>query len=88
MDKVTELEQKLAKCKTIAINLKVDNNILEAKVTQLKKELAAARAEIAERNRGEQTIRNLRVLGDTSDDDTGISPYDTGISKSPWEKVR
>jgi len=88
MDKIAEIEQKLEKCKTIAINLKVDNNILEAKVTRLKKELAAARAEIAERNRGEQTIRNLRVLDDKSDDDTGISPYDTGVHKNPWEKVR
>lgn len=88
MDKVAELEQKLEKCKTIAINLKVDNNILEAKVTRLKKELTAARADIAERNRGAQTMRNLRVLGDTSDDDTGVSPYDTGIHKNPWERAR
>lgn len=87
MDKIKELEAQLDRCKRIAVNLKVDKNILEAKVERLEAELAKARAEIASRNRANQTIRNLRVIED-SDDDTGVSPYDTGIHKNPWDKVR
>lgn len=87
MDKIKYLERQLDLCKKIAVNLKVDKSILEAKVAQLEDDLKKARAEIISRNRANQTIRNLRVL-DKSDDDTGISPYDTGIRKNPWEKAR
>ena len=86
MDKIKELEIKIDRYKRIAINLKVDKNIHEDKVKKLEADLKAARAEIVSRNRANQTIRDLRVL-DTSDDDTGVSPYDTGQYKSPWDRV-
>jgi len=85
-DKIKELELKVDRLTSIAIGQKVDLNIRDEKIRKLERELAQARSQVRALEIGEQTMRNLRILGD--DDDDG-SPYNnTGQYKSPWEKVR
>ena len=84
MTEVQFLEEQAKRLKSIAIDLKVDLNISEAKVRKLEHQLAKAHKETRELVVGTQTIDNLRILGD-SDDDNGQDPLNTGqFQRNPW----
>lgn len=87
MDKIRELEATIVRLKSISVGLKVDLNVRDARIVELVAELKAAQDKIAKRDRETQTVRNLRVLGD-SDDDDGFNPRQTGRFNSPWERAR
>lgn len=86
-EKIKELEAKIERLKNIAVNLKVDLNIRDARIRDLERQLAKAHRR--ERNLvvGTQTMNKLKILGD-SDDDNGQDPRATGIFKDAWEGVR
>ncbi len=86
-ERIKELEEQVERLKTIAIDLKVDVNIRDAKIRDLERELLFERRQVRSMEVGTQTMRKLQILGG-SEDDNGGSPYDTGQYKSPWEKVR
>ena len=87
MDKIVAMQEELRKLREENVDLKVDLNIRDARIKELETELRKAHAELREQVRSTQTMRKLEIL--QSDDDTGVSPYDTGIlRKSPWENVR
>ena len=85
-NRVKELEANIERYKTIAITLKVDLNMRDARIRDLERELAAARREIRSLEVGTQTMQKLEILGD-SNDDNGFDPRATGNFKSPWSRV-
>lgn len=87
MDKIRDLEVQIERLKRIAVQLKVDVNIRDAKIVELEQKLVEAHARERGMMRNTQTMNKLEILGESNDDDGG-SPYDTGRFKSPWEKVR
>ena len=86
-NEIRELKKQVERLKTIAIDLKVDLNIRDGEVRELQHQLAKAHDQERSTTRNTQTIDNLKILGD-SDDDNGQDPRDTGRFKSPWEGVR
>ncbi|MCK5615412.1 hypothetical protein KAR91_76825 [Candidatus Pacearchaeota archaeon] len=86
MDKIKDLEKQIERLKRIAVDLKVDLNIRDAKIRELERELLNERRQVRSLEVGTQTMRKLEILGESKDDNGG-SPYDTGRFKSPWEKV-
>jgi sigma54-dependent transcription regulator len=86
-EKIRELEAEVKRLKTIAISLKVDVNIRDAKIRDLERELLNERRQVRSMEINTQEVKQLEILGE-SEDDNGGSPYDTGQYKSPWERVR
>lgn len=86
MDNIVAMQDELRRLRGENVDLKVDINIRDARIRELEEELRKANAKLRQNERETQTMQKLEIL--TSDDDTGISPYDTGIQKSPWERVR
>ena len=84
---IRELEEKINRLKTIAIDLKVDLNIRDARIRDLEHQLTEAHRRERNLMEGTQTISKLEILGN-SDDDNGQDPRATGNFKSPWEGVR
>ena len=86
-NEIRELKKQVERLRTIAIDLKVDLNIRDGEVRELQHQLAKAYDQERSTADNTQTIDNLKILGD-SDDDNGQDPRDTGRFKNPWEGVR
>lgn len=82
-----ELRAENERLKKIAINLKVDLNMRDAKIRKLKRQLAEAHEETRQLVVGTQTMNKLQILGE-SEDDNGQDPRETGQYKNPWENAR
>lgn len=82
-----ELRAENERLKKIAINLKVDLNMRDAKIRKLKRQLAEAHEEARQLVVGTQTMNKLQILGE-SEDDNGQDPLNTGQYQNPWENVR
>lgn len=67
------------------IDVKVDLNIEQQRTEQLERDLAEARAQVKAYELGTQTMRKLRILGE-SDDDNGYDPRETGQFRA-WKGV-
>lgn len=87
MDKIRKLEATIDRLKRIAIDLKVDVNIRDAKIRDLENQLTEAHRRERNLMAGTQTMSKLEILGESNDDD-GTDPRATGTFKSPWEGVR
>ena len=88
MTEVEFLEEQAKRLKSIAIDLKVELNIREAKIRKLERELKEAHREARQLVVGSQTMDKLRILGD-SDDDNGQDPLNTGqFPRNPWENAQ
>ena len=86
-EKIRELEAEIERLKNIAIGLKVDLNIRDAKIRDLERELLNESRQVRSLELNTQEVKKLEILGE-SEDDNGGSPYDTGRFKSPWERVK
>jgi len=86
MDKIKDLEAQIERLKRIAVDLRVDINIRDARIRKLERDLLDESRQVRSLEIGTQTMRKLEILGE-SEDDNGGSPYDTGRFRSPWEKV-
>jgi len=82
-----DLMEQNERLKKIAINLKVDLNMRDAKIRKLKRQLAEAHEEARQLVVGTQTMNKLQILGG-SEDDNGQDPMNTGQYKNPWENAR
>ena len=79
--KVESLESKL-------MDAQIDLNMKDTRIRELENDLAEARAQIREYEVGTQTMRKLRILGE-SEDDTGFDPRDSGVFHTDaWKGVR
>ncbi len=88
MTEVEFLEEQAKRLKKIAINLKVDVNMRDAKIRKLERQLLEAHSEARELARGTQTMNKLQILGE-SEDDNGQDPLNTGqYKRNPWENAR
>jgi len=86
-EKIRELEAQIERYKTIAIGLKVDLNIRDARIRELERELMNERRQVRSLEVNTRTVQKLEILGDSEDDD-GFDPRQTGTFNSPWAKVR
>ena len=84
-EKIRELEDTIERLKRIAVDLKVDLNIRDARIRDLERQLLEERRQVRSLEVNTQTVQKLEILGE-SEDDNGGSPYDTGRFKSPWRK--
>lgn len=87
IEKIKELEAQIDRLKRIAVDLKVDLNIRDAKIRDLGRQLTEAHKRERNLMHGTQTMSKLEILGESGDDD-GFDPRATGNFKSPWEGVR
>lgn len=78
-----ELKDEVMRLHQEVVDLKVDLNIKDAEIRQLKRDLEQARKEVRNCEIGTQTMRELQIVNDT-DDDNGIDPRNTGKCKSLW----
>ncbi len=78
MTEVEFLEEQAKRLKKIAIDLKVELNISEAKVRKLERQLVAEMRPAP----GTPTVDKLRILCD-SDDDNGQDPMSSGEYRNP-----
>ena len=81
-----ELRIENERLRKIAINFRVERNLLARQVEELKRELAEARREIREQDLDTQRMRALAIEGGPE----GYSgdPYDTGTFRDPWRNAR
>ena len=86
-ERIRELEAQTERLKRIAIDLKVDLNIRDAKIRKLEGQLTEAHRRERSLVVGTQTMSKLEILGE-SDDDNGQDPRATGKFRSPWEGAR
>ncbi len=85
-EKIRELEDTIERLKRIAVDLKVDLNIRDARIRKLERQLLEERRQVRSLEVNTQTVQKLEILGD-SEDDNGFDPRETGQFRSPWEKV-
>lgn len=86
MNKIQELETQIERYRTIAIDLKVDLNIRDARIRKLETQLLNEERQVRSLEVNTRTVRKLEILG-KSNDDNGGSPYNTGQFKRPWEGI-
>jgi len=80
MTEVQFLEEQAKRLKKIAIDLKVELNISEAKVRKLEHQLVAAKRPAP----GTPTVDKLRILCE-SDYDNGQDPMSSGEYRNPFK---
>ncbi len=86
-ERIRELEAQIERLNRIAIDLKVDLNIRDAKIRELERQLAEAHTRERSLVVGTQTMSKLEIL-DESDDDNGQDPRETVQYRNPWENAR
>ena len=69
-ERIKELEEQVERLKTIAIDLKVDVNIRDAKIRDLERELLFERRQVRSMEVGTQTMRKLQILGESKETST------------------
>ena len=84
-EKIRELEAQIERLKRIAIDLKVDINIRDAKIRELESELLNERRQVRSLEVGTQTMEKLRII----DDEDSCDPRATGeYNVNRWRNVR
>ena len=86
-ERIRELEAQIERYKNIAIGLKVDLNIRDARIRDLERQLLDESRQVRSLELNTQEVKKLEIL-ELSEDEEGFDPYETGQFNSPWEKTR
>lgn len=80
---IEQLHEENDRLKRIAIDLKVELNIRDARIRKLERELLNESRQVRSLEVGTQTMEKLRIL-DEEDDDNGCDPRATGEHRA-WK---